>query len=352
MAVRTVIVAASVAASLAVGAPAIAAPRPKPQRFTAQGLVVASTPTTLRVITRTFKVGKSSMPANTVVTVRRPASGSRSMVGYAVTLSGNATRSGRTLKLAASSVQAAPRPAEVFLGEVAAVNGTLLRVAASSAAGGDDFGDENNLLAVDTSAATGTVDGAAGTPSAGDFVIVLGERSGNTVVAATVDAYTTAPDAEAGEITAISGTTVTLGSHWSDSGDDNNAGAHSSISVRHGGDSNGDDGRATGGGSGASGSGASGSNGGDNSGDDNSGDSNNGDDNNGDGTTTTSTIDLADIPIVLNGTSTVDVTRLATGDKLITLGTTATDGTFTPQIAFAFDRHNDHPADRHHNGDD
>src|ERR1700712_4512699 len=76
-------IAATVAVALAVSTPVLAASKPKPiakpkpaavkvQRFAAQGLVVAATDSSLRVIARQLKVGGSSLPANTVVTVKRP----------------------------------------------------------------------------------------------------------------------------------------------------------------------------------------------------------------------------------------------------------------------------------------
>src|SRR5689334_10908553 len=124
---------------MTISTPAMAAGA-KPQKFTAQGLVVASTKSTLRVLTHRLKVGSASLPANTVVTVKRPAGkkSNASLVGYTVTVSGNAARSGQALTLAASTEVAQPRPAEVFLGAVTGVNASGLTLDEVSAAGGDD----------------------------------------------------------------------------------------------------------------------------------------------------------------------------------------------------------------------
>jgi hypothetical protein len=345
---RRSVAVAAVAAALAFSTPAMAASnKPKSQKFTAQGLVVASTSSTLRVLTRQLKVGSASLAANTVVTVKRPSGKGKksnaSLVGYTVTVSGSAAKSGKTLILAASTEVAQPQPAEVFLGVVTAVTPTGLMLQEASAAGGDDFGDDQNSLTVDTSAATVSVDGAAGTVDADEFVIVLGERDADIVVAATVDAYTTPPDVEAGRISAITGPMITLGDEWGD--DQGGDGEH------HGDDGN--DGR---GGSqrrarmtssakatvtddpapGASPDPSASQPGDDVSpGDDQS-----------------TTLDLTSAPIVFNGGTTVDVSMLTSGERIVVLGETNADtGDFTAQIAFAFNQQDLRPATHHHHED-
>jgi hypothetical protein len=357
---RRSVAAAAVAAALTFSTPAMAASRkPKPVKFTAQGLVVASTSTTLRVLTRQLKVGAASLPASTVVTVKRPSSKGKkpnaSMVGYTVTVSGNAAKSGKTLMLAASTEVAQPQPAEVFLGVVTAVTPAGLTLQEASAAGGGDFGDDQNSLTVDTSAATVSVDGAAGTVDADEFAIVLGERDANNVVAATVDAYTTPPDVQAGRISAIAGTTITLGDEWGDDqggdgehhGDDGNDGP--GDSERHG--------RIT-----SSAKATTADNPTPSASPDPSASRPGNDTPPADGSQPgddiqpgdqPTTLDLTSVPVVLNGSSTVDVSTLTTGERIVVLGETSPEtGDFTPQIAFAFDQHDLRPATHRHHHED
>jgi len=333
---RSAVVAAIVVANLAVGVPALAAkPRPaakpKPaaarvQRFTAQGLVVSATASTLKVITRQLKVGTTSLPANTVVTVARPGGKNKTgnLAGYAVTLSGNATTSGTSVKLAASQEIVKANPAEVFLGVVTGSTATSLRLATHSTARGDHLGDDDSALTVDISTAVSTVDGAAAAPADGEFAVVLGERDGNTVVAATVDAYTTAPDVVAGRISSVDGTTVTLaprGGHGRSAD-----GRISSKPHRpHGDDSQ------------------------DPSGQDPSGQDPSSQDPSDQPAATT--VDLAPggtaVPVVLNGGATTDPSALVAGENIVILGDSSS-GTFTPTIAFAFNGDDRRPAGCHH----
>ncbi len=355
---RSVVTAAAVAAALAMSTPAMAAgsSKPKPVKFTAQGLVVASTSNTLRVLTRRLRVGAASLPANTVVTVKRPSGKAKksnaSLVGYTVTISGSAAKSGKTLTLAASTEVAQPQPAQVFLGVVTAVTTTGLTLDEASAAGGDDFGDDQNTLNVDTSAASVSVDGAAATVDVDEFVIVLGERDANNVVAATVDAYTSPPDVEAGQISAVAGSTITLGDQW--------VGAQ-------GNDRRGEDGRRTGDSSrGNSERHSRITNGADTT---VAGDAPPNETQPVDDTDPTdggqpadstppdddqpTTLDLTNVPVVLNGGSTVDPSTLTAGERIVVLGETNADtGVFTAQIAFAFNEQDRHPATRRHHHND
>ncbi len=376
---RPVVIAAAVAAGLTFATPAVAATsRPKPLKFTGQGLVVASTPSTLRVLTRQLKVGAAKLPANTVVTVKRPAGKGKktnaSLVGYTVAISGNAAKSGKGLTLAASTEVTQPQPAQVFLGVVSAVTPTGLVLNETSAAGGNNFGDDQNTLTVYTSTGNISVDGKAGTIDEGEFVIVLGERDGDNVVAATVDAYTTEPDVEAGRIADITGSTITLGDEWGGdpSGDDHHRGDNG-YDRRPGGDR----GDRRGGGNrlgrtapatmaddptpGASPDPSASPDPGpvaspdpspispDPSASQPGDETSPGDDTQPDDDQPT-TVDLTNVPIVLNGGSTVDVSTLTIGERIVVLGETSDDtGDFTPQIAFAFTPHNHRPAThRHH----
>jgi hypothetical protein len=346
-------VAATVAAVLSMTAPAMAATKPHPpikpkpvkvQRFTARGLVVASTPKTLRVITRQMQVGATNLPANTVVTVKRPATrgkaGNDSLVGYAVTVTGTAVKLGKSTILTANHETVAARPAEVFLGEVTDVTAGRLTLEAVSAAGGADFGEAEQTLTVDISTATSTVDGDAGAPVEGEFAVVLGEREQDTIVAATLDGWTEAPDVVAGEITDVSGSVLTLDNGWQGSGPQDGEDSMRVRSPGHDelGDQPGDE-----------------TPGEDMPGDGNPGEDMPGDDNPGDDDPTEdspTTVDLAPggiaVPVVLNGGVTVDPETLIAGERLVVLGETADDGAFTPTVAFAFDENNHYPAGRHH----
>jgi len=350
---RAATVAATVAAVLSLTAPALAAPKPsapvkpkpaKVQRFTAQGLVVASTPRTLRVIAREARVGTASLPANTVITVKRPVgkgrAGNGNLVGYAVTVTGSAMRVGRSTTLTAGQETVEPRPAEVFVGAVSDVSGGRLTLETVSAAGGDDFGAQRRTLTVDISGAASTVDGDEGAPVEGEFAVVLGEREEDTVVAATVDGWTEAPDVLAGAITDVSGSVVTLDDSWQDEEpgdegerlrvrDDSPPAGEAPGDETPGGDVPGDDVPV----------------------DDTPGDEPPGDDEDP-GDDSSLTVDLAPggeaVPVILDGGDTVDPSDLSAGERLLVLGSTEDDGTFTPVIAFAFDEDNQYPAGRHH----
>ena len=305
---RSAVVAAVVAANLVVGVPAFAAGKAK--RFTAQGLVVSATASTLKVITRQLKVGTASLPANTVVTVARPAGRHRTsnLAGYAVTLSGSATAAGKGYRLAAAKESVQAKPAEVFLGVVTDSTATSLHLAATSTARGDHLGDDDSTLTVDISAAVSTVDGATAAPADGEFAVVLGERDGDTVVAATVDGYTTTPDVVAGRISEVDGTTVTL---------DGDGGASGRV-QRHGhGDRDPADDQGPG---------------------------------DGGGKPAVTTVDLAPggtaVPVVLNGSATTDPATLSAGENIVILGDSS-GGDFTPTIAYAFNGDDCRPADRH-----
>jgi hypothetical protein len=264
-----------------------------------------------------------------------------------VTVTGSALRIGKSTTLTAGQETVEPRPAEVFVGAVSDVSGGRLTLETVSAAGGDDFGAEQRTLTVDISVAASTVDGDEGAPVEGEFAVVLGEREEDTVVAATVDGWTEVPDVVAGAVTDVSGSVVTLDDSWQDS-DPGDEGER--LRVRHdprpAEDTPGDD-----------------TPGDDTPGDDTPGDEPPGDDEDpGDGADPgdgedpgddpSLTVDLAPggeaVPVILDGGDTVDPSDLSEGERLLVLGSTDDDGTFTPVIAFAFDEDNQYPAGRHH----
>jgi hypothetical protein len=73
-------------------------------------------------------------------------------------------------------------------------------------------GDGQNSFTVDVSQAAVTVDGATGpTLAPGQFVAVLGEGDHDTLLAASVYAFSAAPTVTGGEVSAVDGTVVTFG---------------------------------------------------------------------------------------------------------------------------------------------
>lgn len=60
-------------------------------------------------------------------------------------------------------------------------------------------------------AAAVLIDGAPGALTPGQTVVVLGEGDHETILAAAVYAYTTAPTVIAGDVTAVTGSTLTIG---------------------------------------------------------------------------------------------------------------------------------------------
>ena len=220
------------------------------------------------------------------------------------------------------------------------------------------------------------MDGVTGKVAEDEFAIVLGERDGNNVVAATVDAYTTPPDVEAGKISDISGPTITLGDEWGgdqrkgdDQNDDRDSGDHGNDRRgNHGQDAAGRANPKRHGGADDPTPSSSASEPGDDpqpgqdaepgddpqpSDDPQPGDDSQPGDDTEPGDDQPTTVDLTNVPVVLNGGSTVNVSTLTTGERIVVLGETdATSGTFIPQIAFAFNQDDRHPATRRHHHDD
>jgi len=259
---------------------------PKSQHFAAQGLVVSTTGSSMVVLAATVTT-RGGVTRHTPITVTLPATrrpgghdaaaagiGVGLIVGDQVDLSGTKTGSGDTATFTATQVAARPRPAQLFLGTVTAISGTLLTLtstasssggAADSAKSQGDSGDGSGTLTVDTATAAVTVDGAPGTVTIGQTVAVLGEGVQDSVLAASVTAFSTAPAVISGTVSDITATTVTVG----------------------------------------------------------------------DGDTATS-VDLAGVPLVVNGNSGGTVTDLGVDTTLVVLGITDTAGVFTPTTAFGF----------------
>lgn len=60
------------------------------------------------------------------------------------------------------------------------------------------------------------------------------------------------------------------------------------------------------------------------------------------------TVDLAGIPLVMNGNPGGDVTTLTAGERAVILGSTDAQDTFTPALAFVFNHADQHPVGHNH----
>lgn len=201
------------------------APHPKGQHFAAQGLVVSASGSAVVVLAHTV-TDRGGIRHNTLITVavgakhphapRAAVAGPASpalVVGDRVDLSGVETGSGVSATFTATQVVQHPQPAQLFLGTVTAVSATLITVttAVTGSDGGGDTGDGSATFTADVTNAAVTVDGAPGTLTVGQSVAILGEGTHDTVLAATVAAFTTAPAVLAGDISDVTGTVVTIG---------------------------------------------------------------------------------------------------------------------------------------------
>ncbi len=266
------------------------APAAKAHHFTAEGLVVSSTGSSIVVLARDVS-SRGRVDHNKLITVavaprhqRHPhvrgastagPSAGTLIVGNLVDLSGTATSSGTTATFTATQVVQHTEPAHVFLGTVTAVNANLVTVTKAATASDDqgENSDGSNQFTVDVTNAAVTVDGAAGSLTVGQSVAVLGEGVHDLVLAAAVYAFTAVPTVLAGDVSAVNGTLVTIG----DSGDG-------------------------------------------------------------------ATVDLAGVPLSVNGNPDSTTAALDADTNIVVLGSTDTAGTLTPTLAFAFNSADRNPA--------
>jgi len=284
-----VLLAAAPASALATHAPRHQpAPHAKAHRFTAEGLVVSSTGSSIVVLARNVS-NRGRVDHNKLITVavaprhqRHPHGASTAgpsagtlTVGNLVDLSGTATGSGATATFTATQVVQHAEPAHVFLGTVTAVNTNLVTVTKAATASDDqgENSDGSDQFTVDVTNAAVTVDGAAGSLTVGQSVAVLGEGVHDLVLAAAVYAFTATPTVLAGDVAAVNGTLVTIG------------------------------------------------------------DSENG-----------ATVDLAGVPLSVNGNPDSTTAALDADTSIVVLGSTDPAGTLTPNLAFAFNSADRNPA--------
>jgi hypothetical protein len=199
----------------AAAGPASAHPHPKAHPshpFVAHGLVVSHTASTLTLVAHDVHTGRSTAH-NQRLTVAIPTGRghaaraaaralAHSAAGDAVTVAGVATGSGAGTTYQAKGVADHPAPFRAYFGTVTAVNGNLLSVAKS--------GSHHATYTVDVTDAAVTVDGTTGTPAVGQDVIVLGSNTGSLVAATSVWAFSSDLSAVTGEVTSVTGSTVTL----------------------------------------------------------------------------------------------------------------------------------------------
>ena len=224
------LVTATAAFALLAAAPADAlaathhsAPRSHAARhFTARGLIVSHTATTATVLVRSLRDGRA-VRRNATITVRLTAPHRSRQIhahvtapaltdGNLLTLAGTATGSGTDEQFDADTAVQQTAPAHVFLGTVTAVDSTLITLTKADRSSDDGNGDGQSTFTVDVSQAAVTVDGAAGgTMAPGQFAAVLGEGDHDTLLAASVYAYSAAPALTGGEVSAVNGTVVTMG---------------------------------------------------------------------------------------------------------------------------------------------
>ncbi len=193
----------------------------KVAHFTAHGLVVASDATSAQVMARTL-TGPHGVRHDKLITItlgtgkqhgkgKKPAA--PLTVGNRVDVTGTETGTGDNEVFTSTHIVQHAERAHVYLGVISSVDGTTIKVTKGDKPSDDAAESRNGShgLLVDVSKAAITVDGAAGTLAVGQTVAILGEGDHHVVVAASVLAFTVAPTVEAGEVSAVNGTVVTLG---------------------------------------------------------------------------------------------------------------------------------------------
>jgi hypothetical protein len=278
--------------------------RPAARPFTAHGLVISHTSSSVTMLATDVRSGRSTT-RNTPVTVSLPSRRSKSgkvlsrrlahlSAGDRISVTG--TKSGDALTAKNFVGQAAPF--HVYLGTVTAVNGALVTVDKSTAPSDDQNESDNGSFTVDTTNATVLVDGAAGSLAVGQSVAILGSSVMDVVSATSVFAFSVAPAVLTGEVSAVNGTVVTVSKDGQDGEGD-------------GGSQSGEDG----------------------------------------GTPPTppvgTTTDLAAATLIVDGASNATPDTVTVGSRLIALGTDNGDGTFTSTMVFAFT----HACSSRHHGD-
>jgi uncharacterized membrane protein YgcG len=222
-----VAVAASTSLALALTAPVAAEAARRPSHhpatrtFVAHGVVVRHTGATMTVLATDVRSGRSVV-RNRTLTVSLPSRAStagrlvaRKMRGLAngdrVTVTGVVTGQGRSTRFQVGDMGHLASAFHSYIGVISAVSGSLLTVHKGTVPSDDANENDNGSFTVDDSTANVLVDLAAGTPAVGQSVLVLGSSVNDVVVATSVFAFSTPPDVLRGRVSAVNGTTVTVG---------------------------------------------------------------------------------------------------------------------------------------------
>jgi hypothetical protein len=277
--------------------------------FVAHGLLISASANSVTVLAHDVHTGKS-VSRHEQLTIALPSGtkGARTLrkivkhasSGDRVTVNGRAESTGSGLRFTANDVTDHPAPFHLYLGTVTAVDGTTVKVNKADRPSDDQGEDDGGAFTVDVSTAAVTVDGAAGDLAVGQSVALLGSENHDTVVATSVWALTTAPATLFGKVRNVDGTVVTLKSDDDGTGGDGGDDDATASAHGHRGDHAG------------------------------------------------VTVDLGNVPLVLNGHSGATADQLTEGSRLVLLGSTDPDsGAFVPSLAFGFS----HDCTSRHHGD-
>ncbi|HEY2272585.1 MAG TPA: hypothetical protein VGH30_07405 [Jatrophihabitantaceae bacterium] len=278
--------------------------------FVAHGMLVKTSANSVTVLAHDVHTGRS-VAKHEQITVALPSGtkGARTLrkivkqasSGDRVTVNGRAESTGHGPRFTANEVTDHAAPFHLYLGSVTAVDGTTVTVNKADDPSDDQGEDDNGSFTVDVSTAAISVDGAAGDLAPGQSVAILGAENDDTVVATSVWAFTVAPATLFGEVRSVDGTVVTLKTDDDgDQGGDDNAVRSDDHGHGHHGDRS------------------------------------------------DVSVDLADVPLVLNGNSGATVDQLGEGTRIVLLGSTdPSSGAFTPSMGFAFS----HDCSSRHHGD-
>lgn len=186
----------------------------KAHNFTAHGVVVSHTSSTVTVLARQVRVGKQARQ-NQRITVQLPKQKRGHSVrvpanGSLIRTTGTTTGSGKAATYTARTLAEQHTDAHVYLGTIESIAGALVTIAKAPEPSDDPSEDGTGLFTVDTSTAAILVDGAAGDLAVGQSAAVLGTGDNDAIVATAVYAFTTAPTSQTGEVVDVTGNIVTL----------------------------------------------------------------------------------------------------------------------------------------------
>jgi hypothetical protein len=291
-------------------------PKPAPKAFTAHGLVLKHTSSTVTLLASSARTGKHSRH-DAAVTValpsRRTPAGralakrlAKTHTGDGISVIGTATDK----KVTAKNFAVKPAPFHVYLGTISAINNALVTVAKGAQSSDDSREGHRGHFTIDTSEAAVSLDGqsvdSALDLKVGEPVAALGSSVDDVVVATSVFGFSAAPDVIAGRVTAVNDPLITIDSH-----DRRGPGGRENhVAVRA------LDGHGRGHGS---------------------------DDGDEDGTV----VSLDSASVIVDGQSNSPVSAITTRSRVLAIGTEQDNGSFAASLAFVFT----HGCDSRHHGD-